>query len=425
MKRILFISLAACLLSPSGFGQERKVLDRVVAIVGGEIITASELTLQSMQVALQNRMSPTDTTVRRRVLDAMIADKLILAQAQMDSVAVTDDEVTQALDQQLQYLERTYGSRERLEQAAGMPMSRIKREFREDIRNRLMVDRLKQQKLGDLQVSRREVEEFFAQFKDSIPTVPEQVELRQIVMFPKATTTYRTNALRKAEALLDSLKQGADFALLAKRYSEDAGSARNGGDLGLVRRGIFVKEFEEAAFALEPGQTSGIVETQFGFHIIKLLEKKGEAIHPQHILIRVSKTGESDSTVINALQALRERALHGEHFDELAKRYSEDPDTRPYGGSLGLVEVPRLSDEMHTAEQELKPGEISPPVKLKIGSDYAYSILQLVQRISPHPAALDTDYARIEEFAKFQKRTRLTQEWIEKIRPTIYCEIRL
>lgn len=401
------------------------MLDRVVAVVGGEIITASELTLQSMQVALQNRLSASDTTVRRRVLDAMIADKLILAQAQLDSIAVTDDEVTQALDQQLQYLERTYGSRERLEQAAGMPMSRIRREFREDIRNRLMVDRLKQQKLGDLQISRREVEEFFAQYKDSIPTLPEQVELRQIVMFPKATSAYRTNALRAAEALLDSLKLGADFSDLAKRHSEDAGSARNGGDLGLVRRGIFVKEFEEAAFGLEPGQISGIVETQFGFHIIKLLEKKGEAIHPQHILIRVTKTGESDSSVINALQAVRERIVRGESFEAAAKRSSEDPDTRPYGGSLGLVEVPRLSDELHTAEQELKPGEVSAPIKLKIGSDYAYSIIQLVQRISPHPAALATDYPRIEEFAKFQKRTRLTQEWIDTIRPTIYCEIRL
>ncbi len=412
-------------MASSLLAQDRQVLDRIVAIVGGEIITESELTLQTTQVAVQNRLNPADSALRHRVLEAMISDKLILAQAQLDSISITDDEVTQALDQQLQYLEKNYGSRERLEQAAGMPLSKIKREFRDDIKNRLMIERLKQTKFGDLQISRREVEEFFNTFKDSLPQVPEQVELRQIVLYPKVTSEYKSNSRKKAEELLDSLKHGADFSALARTYSEDAGSAKNGGDLGLVRRGIFVKEFEEASYALEPGQISGIVETQFGFHIIKLLEKKGEAIRPQHILIRMAKTGESDSTVINSLNIFRQRILKGEDFTEIAKRSSEDEETKAFGGWLGVIEVPRLSDELHQAEQNLQPGNISTPIKLKLGNDYAYSIIQLMQRIQPHAMSLQQDYQRVEQLAKVFKQNKLYSEWLEKIKGNIYHELKL
>ena len=405
--------------------QDRQVLDRIVAHIGGEIITLSELELQTAQIALQNKLNPADTSLKRRVLDMIVVDKLILAKAQIDSVSVSEDEVTQALDRQLSYLEQNYGSRERLEQAAGMSISKMKREYREDIRNRMMVEKMKEMKFGEMFVSRREVEEFFNAYKDSLPQVPEQVELRQIVLYPKVTDQYKTESRQKAEAILDSVRRGADFAALAKKFSEDAGSAKNGGDLGLVRRGIFVKEFEEAAYALEPGQISGIVETQFGFHIIKLLEKKGEAIRPQHILVRVAKTGASDSLVINALRSIRERLTAGEKFEELAEKYSEDVDTKSFGGSIGIVEVPRLSEEMHLATQSLKDGELSETVKLKIGNDYAYSIVQLQRRIHPHSMNLKEDYDRIEQISKTVKRNKQIAEWVESIKRSIYYEITL
>lgn len=422
---VFMISAIAVSLITPALAQQRKVLDRIVANIGGEVITQSDLELATAQAAIQNRMNPADTTIRRRVLEAMIVDKLILAAAQLDSVVVGEDEVTQALEQQIQYLERNYGSRERLEQAAGMPLSRIKREFREDIKNRLMIDRFKQMKFGEIQLSRREVEEFFTSYKDSLSQVPEQIEMRQIAMFPKVTELYKSHARKRAEALLDSLKNGADFSELAKKYSEDVGSARIGGDLGLVRRGIFVKEFEEAAYALDPGQTSGIVETQFGFHIIKLLEKKGEAVRPKHILIRITKTGESDSAVITTLTSVRDRILKGEKFEDLARQYSEDVDTKSFGGSLGIVEVPRLSDELHQAEQTLKEGEITPPIKLKVGNEFAYTIVQLQKRIQPHAMSIEADYVRIEQIAKVMKQNKLYAQWIDTIKKTIYYEIKL
>ncbi|MDT8325567.1 MAG: peptidylprolyl isomerase, partial [Bacteroidota bacterium] len=232
-------------------------------------------------------------------------------------------------------------------------------------------------------------------------------------------------ARAKAERILDSVRAGASFEDMARAYSDDAGSARNGGNLGLARRGVFVKEFEEAAFALEPGDVSDVVETQFGFHIIKLIEKKGEAVRPQHILIKIEKTGESDQATIDSLNALRTRILAGEDFEELARRYSEDEETAKFGGSLGAVEVPELSDEMKTVQQELEEGEISEPVKITMGRDYAYAIIKLQRRIPQHRATLEDDYQRIANFAKIFKQNREYKEWIEQIKKNVYWKINI
>jgi peptidyl-prolyl cis-trans isomerase SurA len=249
--------------------------------------------------------------------------------------------------------------------------------------------------------------------------------LRQIALFPKVTEQFREAARAKALALLDSLRAGTSFEDLARRYSDDPGSARNGGNLGLARRGVFVKEFEEAAFALEPDQLSSVVETQFGFHIIKLLEKKGEAIRPSHILIKVEKTGESDQYVIDSLKVLRQRILDGASFEDLARRYSEDEETRKRGGNLGIIDVAELTDEMKGVQQNLSAGSISEPVKITLDKDYAYAIIQLVQRIPQHAATLERDYQRIANYAKIIKQNRQYAEWIEKIKDNVYWKINI
>ncbi|MFZ1731460.1 MAG: peptidylprolyl isomerase [Bacteroidota bacterium] len=402
--------------------QDAAVLDRVVAVVGSEIITESELQLQMLQAT---RTNPTgqDPSLRTRVLDAMMNDKLVLAQAEIDSLQVPPEEISRRLDEQVQRLTRYYGSEERFVEAVGMTVAQMKREYRDDIRKRIMIEMIQQQKLGDIEITHREVEEFYRTYGDSLPPVPEQVELRQIVMFPRVTEAFKEAARQKAQNILDSIRAGADFEEMAKKYSDDLGSARNGGNLGLARRGVFVKQFEEAAFALEPGQVSELVETQFGFHIIKLIEKKGEAVRPLHILIKVAKTGESDQSVIDTLNALRQRILDGASFEDIAMQYSEDEDTRKFGGSLGAIEVGELSDEMKKVQQDLKVSEISEPVKLTIARDYGYAIVQLEKRIAQHPATLDSDYSRVANFAKIFKQNRMYAEWIEKIKENVYWKV--
>lgn len=424
MKQLLLFLLIALPLLPGttvAQGSGDRVLDRIVAVIGDEFITESELQLQ----LLQAKAKTDDPEMRRRVLEAMMNDKLVLAQAVIDSVEVPEEEVTRRLDMQIKQMARYYGSERRLEQVVGMSVNDMKREYRDDIRKRLMIDMIKQQKFGEMEVTHREVLEFFETYRDSLPPVPEQVEMRQIAMFPRVIETFREQARQTAEALLDSLQAGADFEELARRHSDDAGSARTGGNLGLARRGVFVREFEEAAFALAPGQVSDVVETQFGFHIIKLLEKAGEAVRAQHILIKVEKTGESDQIVIDSLKDIRQRILDGADFEELAKKYSEDEATRKFGGSLGLVEVQELSDDMKKVQQDLREGEISEPVKIDLDRDYAYAIVQLVRRIPPHPATLEEDYQRIANFAKIYKQNREYEQWLDSIKENVYWEVRI
>ena len=424
MKQLLiFFFLALPLLSGIAGAQSSggRVLDRVVAVIGDEIITESELQLQLLQAKAQ----ADDPDMRQRAIKAMMNDKLVLAQAVIDSIDVPEEEVTRRLDMQIKQMTRYYGSERRLEQVAGMPISEMKREYRDDIRKRLMIEMIQQQKFGQMDVTHREVLEFYATYRDSLPPVPEQVELRQIAMFPRVIESFREQARQKAESLLDSLAAGVPFEDLARRHSDDPGSARTGGNLGLARRGVFVREFEEAAFALAPDEVSGVVETQFGFHIIKLLEKAGEAVRAQHILIKVEKTGESDQIVIDTLNSLRQRILDGADFEEMAKKYSEDEETRKFGGSLGLVEVQELSDDMKQVQQDLREGDISEPVKIDLGLDYAYAIVQLLRRIPPHPPTLEEDYQRIANFAKIFKQNREYEQWLDSIRKNVYWEVRI
>jgi peptidyl-prolyl cis-trans isomerase SurA len=423
---IASVLMVLALAAPASLrAQESKVIDRIVAVVGNEIITESELDMQLLQASMRDQIDMNSPAARRQMLDAMMNDKLILAQAEIDSVQVPPEEVTMKLDQQIKQLIRYYGSEQRLEQEAHMPIAQIKREFRDNIEKRLKIETLQRTRFGNVEASHRDVVDFYNTYKDSLPRIPEQVHLRQIAVFPKVVESFRETAREKAEAILDSIRAGADFGEMARKYSDDAGSARNGGDLGMARRGLFVKEFEEAAFALEPGEVSGVVETPFGFHIIKLLEKKGEAIHPLHILIRVEKTGESDQGAIDELKKLKTRIEDGEDFEELAKKYSEDKETAKFGGDLGTLEMQDLSDEVRTHVQDMKEGAISDPFKITIDRDYAYAIVQLVERIAPHEATLERDYQRIALFARAFKQNKLYADWINEIKQNVYWKVNM
>ena len=272
------------LLVLCGSVHSQTVIDRIVAIVGKEIITQSDLNLTIQSMAMQNKLDPDSPELRNRVLDGLINEKLILAQAIEDSVVVTNDEVTDRLDRQIKMLAQQAGSEQRLEELYNMPISRMKRDFRDLIRNQLLVEKIRQTRQTSITVTRREVEEFFNAHKDSLPTIPKEYELSHIFIKPKPDSSVIEAVFKKALTILDSIKAGGDFADFAKRYSSDPGSARGGGDLGWFRRGVFEKEFEEAAFALKDSEISRPIRTSYGYHIIQLIERRGESVHTRHIL---------------------------------------------------------------------------------------------------------------------------------------------
>ncbi len=422
MKKTIF--LLVVLLSPI-FAQD--VLDEIVAVVDNEIILKSELDLRIGIEASQKRFDPTSATEKRRVLDGMITEKLLYAQAELDTIEVSDEEVRQQLDYQMNYFIQQYGSKERVEETYGMSIEKIKREFKEETKKNLMAQKVQQQKFGQIDVTRREVLEFYEFYKDSLGLIPEKFTLGHIFINPKKNSSVKEKAKKLAMDLLDSLRHGADFALLATKYSDDPGSKAQGGDLGSVQRGVFYPEFESAAFALEENAISEVVESPVGFHIIQLLERKGNQIHTRHILIMIKSDDQSDLKAIEFLTEIKDSIRKGfETFEYYAKKYSDDKETAKFNGKLGTMEASQMEQPLLTTVYGMEEGEISPPKKLNTdATNYGYHIVKLYKRVPEHVANIDEDFDDIKRLAQFRKREKLYKEWVEELKSHIYWEIKI
>ncbi len=418
-------SILLCLIL-SGMLTAQRSLDRIIAVVDREVITESDLNFTVQQMALQNRLDPASKELRDRVLDGMINDKLVLAQAIEDSVVVTDEEVTERLDQQISRMMYQVGGQQKLEEIYGMTVNRMKRDFqfRELIRKQMLVQKIQQQRQMQLTVSRREVEEFYNTYKDSIPIVPKEFELSHIYIEPKPDSTVLKELVIKAGKIADSIKAGGDFADFARRYSSD-GSADQGGDLGFARRGSFVKEFEEIAFTLSENEISKPVRTQFGYHIIQLVERRGDAVRTRHILFPIQKSQANDDSTIAQLNRIRAAALKGESFGVLARTHSEDTDTKDIGGDLGRVAADQLDPSFQDFVMNANPGDISEPRKITVQNKYGYHII-LVRSVTPeHAINLQDDYKRLEQIALQFKLSTTYEQWVDELRQSIYWEKKL
>ncbi len=426
MKRILSttFAVAAGLALSCGVLRAQTVIDRVVAVVDKEIITESELNERVAFYTYQNKLDPSTPGLRHQMLESMIAEKLVLAQAIIDSDQVTDDEVTQALDQQIQRLARQFGSEKGVEEAYGKPISRIKRDYRDEMRKQLLVQKIQQTRQSGVQVTANDVAEFYKTYKDSLTEIPETYTISHIYVVPKPDTNVERQTYLKAKAVLDSIRAGGDFADFAKRYSADA-TASNGGDLGWSKRGDFVPEFEEVLFALKEGQVSDVVKTQYGYHIIQLMGRRGESVHARHILFRIDKSAASDSAAVAQLRELRARALKGESFADLARKYSEDDQTKPLGGDLGDVTAKDITQDFADEIKNLKEGEISQPTRIAVGSNYGYQIVLMRKKVTAHMPTLEGDYRQLERLALYVKQNKMYSDWLNELKKNIYLDIRL
>lgn len=422
MKKIILL-LAAMIISTSFSLAQGKVIDRIVAIVGNEVILESELNYASMQYAQRMKVDVNDRKFKTEVLNELITNKLVLAQAAIDSVDVTEEEVDRTVNDEIKELILRFGSEERLVQYANMSINKLKIERRQESKKDLIVKKMMGLRLGNLNISRREVEGYYNQLKDSLPTVPEEVELYHIQVFPKPNAEIKKQVFEKAKRVLDSIKAGADFGEMAKKYS-DHSSGKSGGDLPMVKRGTLVKEYEEAAFALEAGQVSGVIESPLGFHIIKLIERRGEAVITKQILFKIQKTTSDEDDAKALLVSLKNRADKGEKFSELARKYSESNETKDMGGYLGRFPVDNLSTEMTDVVKNLKEGGVSDPQKISVGTGYAFQILYLAKRIPPHKLSLTEDIAKIENYVRKVKENDELKKWVEEIKKNVFWELK-
>lgn len=422
MKRFLLVVLI--LIGTKLYAQE--VVDKIVAVVDNDIILKSELDDQLLYLASQKNLDPNSDVLRKKILTEMINHKLLVAQAQIDSIKVNDEEVNQMVEMRISQFIQQYGSIENLEKAYHGTVDKLRKYLKEDGQKNYLYEALRRKKFGMVTVNSEEVKSFYNSFKDSLGMVNEKYQIAHIFMNPKTGERIQRVARELAKSLLDSLKKGADFAALAKKYSSD-GSAAMGGDIGFKKRGELVTEYEAASFSLAPNQISDVVKTTFGYHIIQLLEKKGETIHTRHILIQPKSDDKNDLETIQFLGDLRDSiVLKKNTFEFYARKFSDDKNSSRLGGELGTFEASQLEKQLTEQLVKMKSGDLGFPKRYDYGNNvYGFHLLKLIKKIPQHHADIDIDYDDIKNIVLQKKKNDLVANYVEELKKNIYWEIRL
>lgn len=412
---------------------EGEVLDRILAVVGGEVVLKSDLEAQKDQQKQQMARSGLEDVDKESdcgILERIMYQKLLLHQAKVDSVVVSDSRVDSEMDRRIRYFVRQIGSREKLEEFYGMSVDRIKEEFRPGIKEQLRIQRMQQEILQDVSVTPSEVKEYFNRLpEDSVPLVDASIRYAQIVKKPQVDEKALENTRKRLQEFKKRLEEGEkSFSVLATLYSDDPGSANNGGELGFIERGDMVKEFEAAVFELEEGEISDPFRTQHGFHIAQVQEKRGQKLKVRHVLLKPKVEASELDRVKQELKDIAEKVRLNDtiSFADAAKKHSDDDKTRKSGGRVvnretgsSSFEMEELDPDLSFAMEDLKVGEMSEPLSFEMEEGEAFRIVKLLEKTEPHRATLETDYRFLQERAKKRKEDRKMKEWMnEKLRET-------
>lgn len=437
----LLVILITLISVSSVFSQNKSVTDKIVAVVNDNIILKSdvdqEIAQYMQQAEQQNQNVSFSEDLWYSALESMIDNYAMLEIAEVDSIVVSDNMVNRQMDQRIQQMVRQAGSEQALEQAFGQSIVEIRAEFREQFREQMIAQEVQQQQMAKVNIARPEVREFFNDIpEDQIPTIPEQVGLSHIVITPPTLDDARNQALQKARALRDSVTtHGKDFEEMAKKYSSGPNASR-GGLLPMMPLDDLVSSYSAAAAALEPGEISEVVKTDFGYHVIRLNRRSGDNIETNHILIEVDEESVDEEFAINKLEALRDSVLNDEaRFRDLARRHSEDEETKAMGGRMMNYQT---QDRLFTID-ELEPalyrtvilleneGDISEPIPYTTPNrgKKAYRIVRLDKHIPEHVANLNDDYDRIKDIALQQKQMAHMEKWLSNIRDRVYVEYKI
>ncbi len=429
MNSRIAIFLVLSFLSFSLQGQQKTIIDKVIGKVGGEIILLSNLEEQYAMLAAEQGNLPPDA--RCFIMDNLLTQRLLLNQAKLDSVVVSEEEVEQQLnariDRILRYMNNDVSQ---FEAYYGRNIDQVKAQFREDLRNQLLVERMQSQLMMEATVTPREVKAFFNRIPtDSLPYFNSEVEIGEIVYYPPINETERQRAFDKLEDIRARILSGeASFEEMAATYSDD-GSARTGGNLGWAKRGDYVPEFEAAAYNLEKDEISDIVESEFGLHIIQLLERRGNSINVRHILIKPEITTADFELAKAKLDSVRLLLINDSiTFSRAVKLFSTESEqsynndgriVNPQTGNT-IFETSQLDPDVYFSIDTLEVGEFSRPYQISnMRGEKAYRILHLQSRTRPHVANIEKDYPKIREAALEEKQNLQINEWVdEKVEAT-------
>ncbi|MBI5541677.1 MAG: peptidylprolyl isomerase [Bacteroidia bacterium] len=410
------------------FSQD-KVIDQIIAIVGNNYILKSDIEGQFVQLEKNSN----EVDLKCTIFEGLLYQSLLLHRADLDSITITDKEVDSQIDRKIRMFISQAGSEKRLEESIGKTIQEIKVLLRESLKKQMLAEKMMDKLTGSLKATPSEIRQFFKDLPvDSIPMINEEIEYEQIVLYPTITDKEKLAVKAKLNELRERILKGDKFSTLAVLYSEDTQSATKGGELGFLGRGDLVPEFAAVAFKLKDGEVSKIVETDFGFHIIQLIERRGEQINVRHILISPKVDPVSAVTCRSRLDSLSKAVKTDSiKFNKAAEKYSQDVETRLNGG---LAINPYTNNSRFDTEQidgsisywtkKLKVGEISSPFEFTDEkAKKCYKIIRLKARYPSHKANLTDDYQKIQEVAIAKKKQEIMNEWIEKEQKTTYIHI--
>lgn len=432
MKKVFLVATALLGICLNSFAQKHTI-DKVAAVVGNNPILLSELNQQYTQYLYQG--NPANVDIRCKILQQTLTEKLLKQQAEIDSVMVEDSQVDDEVNRRMRQMVQRAGGQDRLEQFLNKSVLQYKDEIRPNIKDGLIAQKMQQKITENINVTPMEVEKYFKSLGDSLPEFNTEVEVGEVVLNPQLTRAEKQRFRDKIEALRARVKAGEDMGVLAKTYSEDPGSAADGGDYGFIDRNTMVKEFTAWAFKLKAGELSPVFETEYGFHFLQVLERRGEQAHVRHILIMPKTTPESLTRLKNHADSIYNNIISKRFsFAAAANLYSDNKETKYNGGMMlnaqdvqsrsTFIPVDKLEPSVFLVIDTMKVGSISKP-DLFTAADgkQAYRILYLKSKIAPHKANLAQDFPKIKDAAQADKINRTLSEWFEKRRETTYIKI--
>ena len=422
MKKLFFI-----LFTPFLVPQENiQYIDGVAAIVENHIILKSDLAQMINMAAIQRRIDPRTSPeifihLQNTILQSMVDQKILLEMAALDSIEVGEKDVEAALDQQIEMLIAQAGGEEAAEETLGQSIKSFRREFWFDMQDRLISEKYQQQLMNTVSVSRGLVKDFYKTYRDSLPILPLKAKIRHLLVPINPSASAKNETMETLLKIKSQIVGGSSFADLAAEYSMDPGSRKKGGDLGWVKRGSVVKNFETAAFTLEEGIISNPVETEFGYHIIETLEKQGDKIKVRHILIAPEITAEDNKRAFNLATSYKDSISSLDDFKKFVENHSADESTREIGGDLGWLNPESYPvPEIGQAVKYIDMNSCSPPINSSIGFHLLW--LEGIKKGGrPNP---EDHWPELEEMALNKTKMDWYQDWILKAREKFHIEIK-
>ncbi len=421
------------LLSSTIYGQNSVSVDGIIAVIGQRIILKSDVEGQMIQykargITLQDNM-------KCNIFEELLYQNLLLNQAKIDSIEVSDSRVDSELQNRLAFYEEQMGGREEMETYFGKAYIEIKSYLRDVVKDQIIAQTMQSEITIGTQITPEEVKKFHKKIpKDSLPIIESEIEISQIIIYPEI----KPEQIKYVKKNLEDYKKriiedGDDFSMLATLYSDDEGSAKNGGDLGWVRRGDLVHEFAEAAFGLEKkGEISEVIETEYGFHIIQFLEQKGERINLRHILKKPRVSAKAKMKAKNRLDSISKLIRNKEMtFEDAAIKFSEDEDSKINGGIVvnpytgtSMFESSQIDPATNYTVKQMKIDEISDSYEsMNMKGKSEMKIIKLNRKTKAHIASFETDYQKISDMALEEIRTDVVNEWIKEKQKTTFVRI--